>query len=99
MTWEWVDNNTTKQRECEEYRSVFRDGSVEGRERGKEGKSNEAERRENTEREATGVNGMATEKRSLAVVWKNVRKMRSRERQSEIMDWIERSNCDICAVN
>ena len=22
-----------------------------------------------------------------------------RERQSEIMDWIERSNCDICAVN
>ena len=89
-----------KLRECEEYRSVFfRDGSVEGRERGKEGKSNEAERRENTEREATGVNGMATEKRSIAVVWKNVRKMRSRERQSEIMDWIERSNCDICAVN
>ena len=29
----------------------------------------------------------------------NVRKMRSRERQSEIMDWIERSNCDICSVN
>ena len=42
---------------------------------------------------------MVTEKRSLAVVWNNVRKMRSRERQSEIMDWIERSNCDICAVN
>ena len=42
---------------------------------------------------------MATEKRSIAVVWKNVRKMRSRERHSEIMDWIERSNCDICAVN
>ena len=42
-----------KLRECEEYISVFRDGSVEGRERGKEGKSNEAERRENTEREAT----------------------------------------------
>ena len=42
---------------------------------------------------------MVTEKRSLAVVWKNVRKMRSRESRSEIMDWIERSNCDICAVN
>ena len=42
-----------RMRECEEYRSIFRDGSVEGRERGKEGKSNEAERRENTEREAT----------------------------------------------
>ena len=42
---------------------------------------------------------MVTENRSLKVVWKNVRKMRSRERQSEIMDWIERSNCDVCAVN
>ena len=76
------------------------DGSVEGRERGKEGKHNEAERRENTEREAIGMAiGMATEKRSLAVVWNNVRKIRSRERQSDIMDWIKRSNCDICAVN
>ena len=41
---------------------------------------------------------MSTEKRSLAVVWKNVRNIRPRERHSEIMDWIERSNCDICAV-
>ena len=57
-----------KLREYEESEVFFRDGSVEGRERGKEGKSNEAERRENTEREATRVNGMATEKRSLAVV-------------------------------
>ena len=45
------------------------------------------------------MNGMATAKRSIAVVWKNVRKMRPRERQSEKMDWIERSKCDICAVN
>ena len=22
-----------------------------------------------------------------------------REKQSEIMDWIERSNCDVCAIN
>ena len=80
---------------------LFRDGSVEGRERerGKKGKSNKGEIRENIEREETGVNGMATEKRSLAVVWMNVGKMRSRERHSELMDWIERSNCDICAVN
>ena len=42
---------------------------------------------------------MATANRSIAVVWKNVRKMRSREMQSEIMDLIERSNCDICVVN
>ena len=41
---------------------------------------------------------MAKRKRSIAVVWKNVRKMRSREGQSEIMDWIERRNSDTCAV-
>ena len=45
------------------------------------------------------MNSVVTEKRSLTVVWNNVRKMRSRERQSEIMDWIERSNCDVCVVN
>ena len=76
----------------------FRVGSVEGRERGKEGNHTEDERRENTEREATGVNSMVTEKRSPTVVWNNVIKMRSRERQSEIFDWIERSNCDVCAI-
>ena len=42
---------------------------------------------------------MVTEKRSITVVWKNVRKMRSRDRHSEIMDWIERGNCEVCAVN
>ena len=25
--------------------------------------------------------------------------MRSRERPSKIMDWIKRSNCDVCAIN
>ena len=80
MTKWTVMRMKAKLRECEEYRSVFLEMDLSrGRERGKEGKSNEAERRENTEREATGVNGMATEKRSIAVVWKNVRKMRSRE--------------------
>ena len=54
----------TKLRECEEYRSVFleMDLSREERERGKEVKNTEAE-----EREATGLNSMVTEKRSLAV--------------------------------
>ena len=42
---------------------------------------------------------MIAEKKSLTVVWKNVRKMRSRERQSEIMDCIERSKCNVRAVN
>ena len=44
------------------------------------------ERRENTEREAAvGVNNMVTGKIILTVVWKNVKKMGSRERQPEIM--------------
>ena len=89
-----------KLRDGEEYRSILEmDMLREERERGKEGKSNEAKGRYNTEREVTGVNGMTTQKRSIAVVWNNVRNMRSRERQSGIMDWIERSNCDFCAVN
>ena len=53
----------TKLTECEEYISVLEMGlSREERERGKEGKNTEAERRENTEREATGVNSMVTER-------------------------------------
>ena len=41
---------------------------------------------------------MVIEKRSLTVMWNNVRNMKSRVRPSERMDWIERSNCDVCAV-
>ena len=95
------DEDESKAERMRTIQKCFRDGSVEGRERerGKEGKNNEAERRENTERETTGVNSMATKKRSIAVVWNNVRQMISRERQSEIMDWIDRSNCDTCVVN
>ena len=35
----------------------------------------------------------------MTVVRKNVRNMRSKERQSEIMDWMERRKCDVCTVN
>ena len=42
---------------------------------------------------------MVTEKRSLTVVWQNVINMRSIDRQSEILDWIERNNCHVCALN
>ena len=40
---------------------------------------NKAGRRENTEREATGVNSMATEKRSLTVVYMNCEGVRKEE--------------------
>ena len=55
----------TKLRKYDEFKNVFRDGYVEGRERDKESKNTEAERRENAERE---VHNMVTEKRSLTVV-------------------------------
>ena len=42
---------------------------------------------------------MVTEKGNLKVVWKNVRQMISRIRQSEIIDWIKRSKSDVYAVN
>ena len=71
-----------KLREVEEYRFFFRNGSVKGKERVKEGKNTQAERRDNAEREAADVNSMVAEKRSLTVVWNNVRKIRSRERGS-----------------
>ena len=65
----------------------YRDGSVDvrerERERGKEGKNNKVESRDNTKQESTGVNSMVTENRSFTVVWKNVRKMRSIEKPSE----------------
>ena len=32
-------------------------------------------------------------------MWKNVRHMRPRKKQSEIMDWIERSNSEVCVVS
>ena len=34
----------------------------------------------------------------IKVVWKNVRKIRSRSKQMELMRWIETSATDICIV-
>ena len=54
--------------------------------RDEKGKNVEAEKRENVEVEVTGVNGsVVTERRSLGGVWRNVRKMKSREKQYEIL--------------
>ena len=67
-----------KLREVEEYRCVLLEMDMLRRERVKDGKNTEAERMENAERDAAGVNSMVAETRSLTVVWKNVRNMRSR---------------------
>ena len=39
------------------------------------------------------------EKLTVKVVWKNVRKIRTREKQMELEEWIKKSDCDVCAIN
>ena len=33
------------------------------------------------------------------VVWKNIRKIRTREKQMELEEWMKKSDCDVCAIN
>ena len=57
------------------------------------GKKMEANRRDVTEGDTTGVNvNTVTKKRSVLFVCNKVRNMTSGEGQSEIMDWINRTN-------
>ena len=39
------------------------------------------------------------EKITVKVVWKNVRKIRTRENQMELEDWMKKSDCDVCSIN
>ena len=39
------------------------------------------------------------EKLTVKVVWKNVRKIRTREKQMELEEWMKKSVCDVCAIN
>ena len=39
------------------------------------------------------------EKLTVKVVWKNVRKIRTREKQMELEEWMKKSDCDVCAIN
>ena len=36
---------------------------------------------------------------NLRIVWKNVRKIRMREKQLELEEWMSMYDCDICAIN
>ena len=35
----------------------------------------------------------------MKVVWKNVRKIRTREKQMELEKWMNKSDCDVCVIN
>ena len=39
------------------------------------------------------------EKLTVKVVWKNVRKIRTREKQMELEEWMKKADCDVCAIN
>ena len=39
------------------------------------------------------------EKLTVKVVWKNLRKIRTREKQMELEEWMKKSDCDVCAIN
>ena len=39
------------------------------------------------------------DRENLCSVWKNVRKIRMREKQLEMEEWMSMYDCDICAIN
>ena len=39
------------------------------------------------------------EKSTVKLVWKNVRKIRTREKQMELEVWMKKIECDVCAIN
>ena len=39
------------------------------------------------------------EKSTVKLVWKKVRKLRTREKQMELEVWMKEKECDVCAIN
>ena len=35
----------------------------------------------------------------MKVVWKNVKKIRTREKQMELDDWMQKNDYDVCSIN
>ena len=35
----------------------------------------------------------------MKLVWKNVRKIRTRDKQIELVEWMKKSDCDVYAIN
>ena len=75
-------------------RRFLRAGCVERGTGEASGKSSGTESRMGEEREKC-----REEKLTGKVVWKNVRKIRTREKQMELKEWMKKSDCDVCAIN
>ena len=39
------------------------------------------------------------DKLTVKVVWRNVRKIRTREKQMELDDWMQKNDHDVCVIN
>ena len=76
------------------YKKVFRAGCVERGTGEASGKSSGTEGRMGEERKKC-----REDKLIVKVVWKNVRKIRTREKQMELEEWMKKSDCDVCAIN
>ena len=87
-------------REMNEYRSVFRAGCFEGREREEASNDSGKEGRMGAEREdGSKEKKWRKEKSTVKLVWKNVRKIRTREKQMELEVCMKKNECDVCAIN
>ena len=85
-----VLRNKSDLREMTDYRSVFRAGCFEGREREEASNDSGKESRMGAEREdGSKEKKWRKEKSTVKLVWKNVRKIRTREKQMELEVWHE----------
>ena len=75
-------------------RSFFKAGCVERGTAEASRKSSGTESRIGEEREK-----WREEKLTVKVVWKNVRKIHTRDKQMELKEWMKKSDCNVCAIN
>ena len=76
------------------YKKFFRAGCVERGTGEASGKSSGTESRMGEVRKRC-----REEKLTVKVVWNNVRKIRTREKQMELEEWMKKSDCNVCAIN
>ena len=89
-----VLRNKSDSREMNVYKKFFRAGCVERGTGEASGKSSGTESRMGVERKKC-----REEKLAVKVVWKNVRKICTREKQIELEEWMKKSDCDVYAIN
>ena len=84
----------------DDYTNVFRTGFVERGKREEERKGTKEESTMGAERtKISDITYSRKYKSTVKVVWNNVKKIRTREKHMELDDWMQKNNCDVCAIN